>query len=76
MVFTNGNGNACVLDAGKIIKTVENPGGKDLTKVGVNKIAPEIVSKTFAIASNPLGLLVAYQKPPRQNKFTHRLDYR
>jgi hypothetical protein len=51
-------GNTYVLDVGEIIKTVENPGGSDLTKVGVNQINPKVVSKIFA-SNNTLGQAVA-----------------
>ncbi|TAF98087.1 MAG: hypothetical protein EAZ45_21065 [Oscillatoriales cyanobacterium] len=54
-----GGGSAYVFDVEEIIKTVENPGGKDLTKVAFDKINPKVVSKSFAIGGNPLGLLVA-----------------
>jgi hypothetical protein len=51
-------GNTYVFDVGEIIKTVENPGGSDLTKVGVNQINPKVVSKIFA-SNNTLGQAVA-----------------
>jgi len=54
---TDGSGNAYAYDMEKIINAVKNPGGKDLTKVALNKIDPEIVSKTFAIGLNPLGMV-------------------
>jgi hypothetical protein len=56
-------GNTYVLDVGEIIKTVENPRGYDLTKVGVDKINQKVVYKIFP-ANNTLGQAVAYQKPP------------
>ena len=55
-------GNTYVLDVGEIIKTVENPGGYDLTKVAVDQANQKIVSKIFA-TNNTLGQAVAYQKP-------------
>jgi len=64
-----GSGNAYVFDVEEIIKTVENPGGYDLTKVGVDKINPKIVSESFAIASNPLGLAVAKKPKPDTNVY-------
>lgn len=54
----SGGGNAYVFDVEEIIKTVENPGGKDLTKVAVDKIDPKVVSKSFA-SNNTLGQAVA-----------------
>ncbi|MEG4288374.1 Ig-like domain-containing protein [Microcoleus sp. C2C3] len=62
-----GKGDAYVFDVEEIIKTVENPGGYDLTKVGVDKINPKVVSNSFAITSNPLGLAVA--KKPHTNVY-------
>jgi hypothetical protein len=64
-----GNGDAYVFEVEEIIKTVENPGGYDLTKVGVDKINPKIVSNSFAIASNPLGLAVAKKPKPDTNVY-------
>ncbi len=55
-------GNTYVFDVGEIIKTVENPGGYDLTKVAVDQANQKIVSKIFA-TNNTLGQAVAYQKP-------------
>jgi hypothetical protein len=43
----------------EIIKTVENPGGYDLTKVAVNRANQKIGSHIFALGANPLGLVVA-----------------
>jgi hypothetical protein len=63
-----GSGNAYVFDVGEIIKTVENPGGYDLTKVGVDKINPKVVSKSFATGGNPLGLVVAQKPKPDSGK--------
>jgi hypothetical protein len=60
----DGSGNAYAYNVGEIIKTVEYPGGSDLTKVPLNKLAPEIVSNIFATGGNSLGLLVASPKPP------------
>ena len=51
-------GNTYVLDVGEIIKTVENPGGYDLTKVAVDQANQKIVSKIFP-ANNTLGQAVA-----------------
>ena len=64
-----GNGDAYVFDVEEIIKTVENPGGYDLTKVGVDKINPKVVSNSFAITSNPLGLAVAKKPKPDTNVY-------
>ena len=63
----SGGGSAYIFDVEEIIKTVENPGGYDLTKVGVDKINPKVVSKSFAITGNPLGLAVA--KKPHTNVY-------
>ena len=52
-------GNTYVLDVGEIIKTVENPGGYDLTKVAVDQANQKVFSKIFATGGNPLGLVVA-----------------
>jgi DNA-binding beta-propeller fold protein YncE len=63
---TDGSGNAYAYDMEKIIKAVENPGGKNLREVPLNNINPEIVSNIFATGRSPLGLVVASQKPQRQ----------
>ena len=54
-----GGGNAYVFDVEEIIKTVENPGGYDLTKVAVDRANQKIGSHIFALGGNPLGLVVA-----------------
>jgi hypothetical protein len=54
-----GGGNAYVFNVEEIIKTVENPGGYDLTKVPVEQANKKIVSHIFESGANPLGLVVA-----------------
>ncbi|WP_293233775.1 MULTISPECIES: hypothetical protein, partial [unclassified Microcoleus] len=58
-----GGGSAYVFDVEEIIKTVENPGGKNLATLAIDKANPKIASNIFATGGNPLGLIVA-QKPP------------
>jgi hypothetical protein len=62
-------GNTYVLDVGEIIKTVENPGASDLTKVAVDRANPKVVYKIFP-SNNTLGQAVAYQKPPSSKKLS------
>jgi len=54
-----GPGNAYVFNVEEIIKTVENPGDYDLTKVAVDLANQKIGSHIFPSGSNPLGLVVA-----------------
>ncbi|MEZ2250366.1 hypothetical protein [Microcoleus sp.] len=58
-----GGGSAYVFDVEEIIKTVENPGGKNLATLAIDKANPKIAANIFATGGNPLGLIVA-QKPP------------
>jgi Dockerin type I domain/Bacterial Ig domain len=59
-----GGGSAYVFDVGEIIKTVENPGGKDLTKLAVDVVNPKIAANVFATGGNPLGLVAAAPDDP------------
>ena len=59
-----GSGNAYVFDVEEIIKTVENPGGKNLATLAIDKANPKIASNIFATGGNPLGLIAASPKPP------------
>jgi hypothetical protein len=63
-VHLNGPGQAYVFNVEEIIKTVENPDGKDLTKVAVDRANQNIGSHIFASGSNPLGLVVASNRSP------------
>lgn len=57
-------GNAYVFDVGEIIKTVENPGGKDLTRLAVDVVNPKINYKIISTGGNPLGLVAAAPDDP------------
>ncbi|WP_377476771.1 MAG: hypothetical protein P2A85_28195 [Microcoleus anatoxicus] len=51
------------INTGRRFLTVENPGGKNLATLAIDKANPKIAANIFATGGNPLGLTVA-QKPP------------